>query len=389
MLEDVDRFHEALGKYLDTIALTRRPATVKSYRTAIEEFTRYLKESHSDVHCLSEVRRAHLESWFRYLARKKSRRGGALCPSTKRGYIMRLRGFFEDVDTWGWNEAPASNLFHQGDLPPLDRLLPKALSPQADAALRRELGAKGGLLANALLFLRATGMRIGELLDLELDALQVLPEKQWSIKVPLGKLHSERCIPVDEETVGIYEEIRRLRGEHPPTPHPETQALTHFLLLWPDGSRPHRNGLYNCLQRAAKRAGLEEKVWPHRLRHTYATEMLRAGMPLPVLMKILGHRSVAMTLRYLLVTLGDTRRAYLASMESVKARYRLPEPPPRDDRTQSMPTTVTMVTPQLTTIAAEMESLRRDSAQGPQRKKLQRLVERLHRLANDLEGLGL
>lgn len=285
MPEDLSYFQETLGKYLDTIALSRRPGTVESYRSAILEFVRFLKVNHQGVRCFSEVRRSHLESWFRYLASKKSRRGGELRPATKRGYITRLRGFFEDLKVWGWNEAPPENLIQRWDLPPLDRLLPKALSPQDDQVLQRGLLAKGGLLAYALLLLRATGMRIGELLNLEVDALQELSGKQWSIKVPLGKLHSERCIPVDEEIVEIIKKIRHLRGEHPPIPHPETQAPTHFLLLWQDGSRPHRNGLYHCLERTAKRAGIQEKVWPHRLRHYVACRTMSRRSVGPVLFR--------------------------------------------------------------------------------------------------------
>jgi integrase len=230
-------------------------------------------------------------------------------------------------------------------------------------------------------------MRIGELLNLELDALQRLHDEQWAIKVPLGKLHSERYIPVDPSTVKIYEEIRRLRGLPPPFPHPETGKPTHFLLLWPDGRRPHRNGLYNVLKRAAKRARLSEKVWPHRLRHTFATEMLRAGMSLPVLMKILGHRAVGMTLRYVEVTQSDTRLAYLQSLERVKARYDFPELPSAAANPEQTNGS-NLIGPQLLRIATEVEGYRRDHAQGAQRKKLQRLVERLRKLVKDLENLG-
>ena len=100
-----DGFARVLQRYLDTVALTRRPATVEVYRTAVEDFVRHLQATQNDAHCFSEVRRQHVESWFRYLAQKQSRRGGPLRPATKRRYLTKLRGFFEDIRDWGWDEG--------------------------------------------------------------------------------------------------------------------------------------------------------------------------------------------------------------------------------------------------------------------------------------------
>ena len=53
-----------------------------------------------------------------------------------------------------------------------------------------------------------------------------------------------------------------------------------------------------------------EHITCHRLRHTYATEMARAGMPVPALMKLLGHKTPKMTMRYVEVAQNDVREAY-------------------------------------------------------------------------------
>jgi integrase len=52
------------------------------------------------------------------------------------------------------------------------------------------------------------------------------------------------------------------------------------------------------------------RIVPHQLRHTYATEMLRAGVGFPVLMKLLRHTSPEMTMRYLDVALTDLQREF-------------------------------------------------------------------------------
>jgi integrase len=55
------------------------------------------------------------------------------------------------------------------------------------------------MCSNGILLMRATGMRIGEALRLTTDALRDFGRNQWAIKVPLGKLHNERWVPVDED----------------------------------------------------------------------------------------------------------------------------------------------------------------------------------------------
>src|SRR5205814_5557887 len=63
--------------------------------------------------------------------------------------------------------------------------------------------------------------------------------------------------------------------------------------------------LRSVVAQTAKRAGCFSHVTPHRLRHTFATVMLRLGVSLPALMQLLGHKDVRMTLRYVQVTQQD------------------------------------------------------------------------------------
>ena len=78
--------------------------------------------------------------------------------------------------------------------------------------------------------LRATGMRIGELLDLELDCVHEVPGAGAWLKVPLGKLDTERMVPIDEETLALLDEITGHRSPGRPLPHPRTGKLADFLL---------------------------------------------------------------------------------------------------------------------------------------------------------------
>ena len=70
--------------------------------------------------------------------------------------------------------------------------------------------------------------------------------------------------------------------------------------------------------------GLSTRIVPHQFRHTYATEMLRAGVSFPALMKLLGHTSPEMTMRYLDVALTDLQREF--QLARSKPRHLVPQP---------------------------------------------------------------
>src|SRR5438477_471248 len=93
------------------------------------------------------------------------------------------------------------------DFPVQPRYLPRPLSLQEDQLLQQELKRTDNLVANALLLMRATGIRIGECLDLSLDCLRQLEPERWALHVPLGKLHTERLVPADPELRQIVERI--------------------------------------------------------------------------------------------------------------------------------------------------------------------------------------
>jgi site-specific recombinase XerD len=316
-------FRTTQRRYLEEIALVRRPNTVVNSRTATNGFIAYLESEHSDVSSFSELERHHIEGWFRYLARKP------LKQSTRRNAIIKVRVCLETIQEENWAEAPPLPLFQRGDLPPEDRYLPRPLSPEVDRALQEELRRQSGLIPKALLLMRCTGLRAQELLDLEIDSLSRLPRGQWSLRVPLGKLHSERVIPVDAETTTLFAEILELRGS------PPGKTSTRYLLVHANGHRYTREALRHALAAAEKRANLPDHPTPHRLRHTYATELLRAGMRLPVLMKLLGHRTLGMTLRYAALTGVDIQNAYAEALSVAKRRYKLDSVRPKRARTDT------------------------------------------------------
>jgi integrase len=229
--------------------------------------------------------------------------------------LIRLRKLFDLLADHAF--PPRPGLLLSEDLPRLDQNLPRPLSPENDERLLAELHRSDHLLAAALLLTRLTGMRLGETADLAPDCLHQAGEDRWLLHVPLGKLHTERWVPVDQEVGELVARLRFLRTLPPVAP-------AEFLLPRPKGRGVLCTQLRSFLADAAQRCGIPAHVVPHQLRHTYATSMLRAGVSLPGLMKLLGHRTANMTLRYLEITQQDLQREFQLSHTS--PRHLLPLP---------------------------------------------------------------
>ena len=218
--------------------------------------------------------------------------------------VLTVRIFLDDITLWGWADRPARRLVFATDVPRLPRPLPRALPSDIDTALMAAVGRLEDLFArSAILLLRRAGLRLGECLDLELGCVvDYGPTGTW-LRVPLGKLGTERTVPLDADTVAALDAWASQRGTQRAHPHPRTGASTDFLFA-EHGRRLQPWRIRTGLRAAAAAAGLTgvdgrpPDVTPHRLRHTYATELVNAGMSLQALMAVLGHVTPEMTLRY-------------------------------------------------------------------------------------------
>src|SRR5260370_13217644 len=114
-----------------------------------------------------------------------------------------------------------------GEVPPSICCIPcRSSNLEEDQHLQQQLRLVDTLEVNALRLMRAIGIRISECINLPLDCLQQISEQQVALRVPLGKLHSERLVPVDEETQHVVARIVELRVL---TPIPEHQPQAFLL----------------------------------------------------------------------------------------------------------------------------------------------------------------
>jgi integrase len=316
-----DGIAASLCAYLECAGGTRNRGTVSHMASRLAHFARTITRADPQLSSLAGLdRQRHIEPYLAEVATAISpRTGTVLSASERRGRILTTGRMIDDIIEWGWREAPARRLIFSRDVPRLPRALPRYLPPDADRALAAALHASPNrLYADALLVLRATGMRIGELLDLEMDCAHEVPGAGAWLKVPLGKLDTERMIPIDEETLALLDRIAEHRSPGRPLPHPRTGKLASFLLTH-QGRRVSAHTLRAELTRAAAQAGIGAAT-PHQLRHTFATALVNSGVSLQVLMALLGHVPAAMSLRYGRLFDATIRDEYQRALTLAKAQ---------------------------------------------------------------------
>lgn len=322
-----------LLRYVQARSAVLRPRSVESLVNDLLPFAEFLTHRHPEVRDLRDLQRHQVEAflvWNRTRPwRGRKARPRPVSAAVAQSAVLSLRNLLEDITAWGWAAAPARRLVFAADIPKLDRALPRALTPDVDDALMAAVAELADPFARTgLAVLRGAGLRVGELLDLELGAvLDYGPAGTW-LRVPLGKLATERAVPLDRPTLAALDQWAAGRGTHRPIPHPRTGRPTDFLFT-EHGRRLGATRLRNGLLTAVSSAGLHGPggqamtVTPHQLRHTYATALANAGMSLQALMALLGHVTPEMTIRYATLASPTLRGAYDEAMGKMRRQLTL------------------------------------------------------------------
>ena len=301
----------AFERSTESLTTSLGEGSVRGYLATFRSFLRYLGTRHPEVCSLQHLQRdPHILGWLALLKSQTP----PLAKNTLAIRVIRLRRLLEDL-TWTQQLPALAHLLTRDDIPRKDRSLPRALTPEQDQLIQQELLRRNDLACNVLLLQRHTGMRIGECADLSLDCLRPIGPDQWGILVPLGKLQTERLVPVDGFVCKLVDRLRALRPQ---------DASDTFLI----GRRRAREtlirGFRATLREAAAAAGITARLVPHQFRHTYATEMLLAGVTFAGLMQLLGHNSPEMTLVYLKLTQPDLQLEYQSALSH--PRHLVPNP---------------------------------------------------------------
>jgi len=371
-----ETFEQTMERYLQRWAPTLRPSTLRTKRTALRSLIGYLHAEHPELRQCRQLQRApHIEGWLQHILYLKA--------SSRIVQIRHLRLFFDDLIAWDWPQAPDSPLLSNEDLPPEPLALPKPLPPELDHAFQQLLWHAHTFPAMAMLLLRLTGMRLGEMRALSVHALEGPEAGQFSLRVPSAKTYAERIIPLCPQAVELVHDILAQRGARIPIP----PRFAHYMMVNEFGRHLQQQGYHFHLKRLTAALHTTERIHPHRLRHSFATQMARAGMPLPALMKILGHQTPKMTMRYVEVAHTDLRLAYDQALDQLRVMHRMdsaPVPITRAPLTQPQPEELPTL---MEAVASRLENLRRDASDPVRVRDLHRFVKRIRKAQHDLEQL--
>jgi site-specific recombinase XerD len=280
---------------------THRPSTANGYRTSLRGFHQWLEDGRIR---LTSVSRPQIEQWLLSLYDQ------GLHPSTRVHMIQHVRAYVRWLQERGQVRHDADELIRGSDMPRLPTYLPRPLSPEIDRALQERLARSLHPPTLGLLVMRLTGMRVGELRSLEYDCIRTDADGNSFLKVPLGKLHSERLVPMPPQAIAIVRWVQQIGIR----PRP-------YLIAATDGSILPYPKFTRALRDASEGLETSEPITSHRLRHTYATSLLDAGMSLLGIMRLLGHRDFRMTLRYTAITQETVGKEYLEALDQLESRY--------------------------------------------------------------------
>lgn len=277
-----------IGDFLDYLTYERNvsPNTVEAYRDDLESFVGFLCNDYltmaRDQIDLRRVDHLSIRSYLAHLGRRK------LSRSSMARHLSALRSFFRFLIREGVVEAnPARTVA----TPKREKQLPAVMQP-ADVALLLEqpdTSAPLGIRDRAWLeLLYASGLRISELVGIDLDDLEL---RGRLVKVH-GKGSKERIVPFGtkaEEALRVW-----LAGRDDLIGDSDEPAL--FVNY--RGERITARSVRRLFEGYVRDASLRAGISPHTMRHSFATHLLNAGADLRAIQELLGHASLSTTQKY-------------------------------------------------------------------------------------------
>jgi integrase/recombinase XerD len=271
--------------------------TLEAYRSDLLQLGAYLERAGIDVLAVSHE---HLTGFLGELAA-----GGAerppVAPATLQRKAACLRSFYRHLRREGeLHHDPTADL----RAPRKSQKLPQVLSRgEVAKLLHAPRGSDPGALRDRALLelMYACGLRASEAIGLEVGDVDL----EAGVLRARGKGSKERIVPIGREAV-VATRAYLDRGR------PALVGLRDEprLILNRRGGGLTRQGLYKIVQRYARDVGLDGRMSPHTLRHTFATHLLAGGCDLRSLQEMLGHADIATTQIYTHLSAERLKDAY-------------------------------------------------------------------------------
>lgn len=290
---------KSLGEFLVFLAVEKGASanTIAAYKNDLQQLADFIG-SRASIDGWQSLSRSDIQDFILDLKER-----GYTETSVARK-VAAVRSFFAFLAAEGSITAnPTEGL----SSPRVGKTLPKAISPNEvdelleQPARRSTPEAKRDRAMLELLY--ATGMRVTELVSLDMENLNLDPRSPFVRCI--GKGAKERSIPIHDHALealnGYLEDGRPMMVRN----HDEPALFVNRR-----GERLTRQGFWLILKGYAKSANLGPGVTPHTLRHSFATHMLRGGMPLRNVQEMLGHANISTTQVYTHLTSDHLREVY-------------------------------------------------------------------------------
>ncbi len=266
---------EELAEYRSFLTLEKRIAhnSVLAYLSDIREFFDFLATTNTSA---PEASSAQIEEYFRSLTPRD------LTTTSRARKISSIRSYYNYLIIRDRIEhSPVQNI----ESPKIQRKIPDTLSHSEIKRLYEaasQSSKKSQLRDFAIIdMLYSTGIRVSELVSITYNDIFA---QDGYIRVR-GKGNKERLVPIGEQTLYSIEQYRQSLSNE--------ASSTLFLN---NRNRPlSREMIFMIIKRLALEAGITKNISPHTLRHTYATELVTAGIDIRLVQDILGHDSITTT----------------------------------------------------------------------------------------------
>jgi site-specific recombinase XerD len=314
-----------MRRYLRQLGTFLAPMSVAAAENALRQLARWMI-TEAGLTAVAGIRRDDIEDYKVWLAAQPRPGGQTITRETHRQRMRTVRQFFERIIEWDWPGAPPRNPVIAGDIPKKPEPLPKFLDDRDAAKLMAAARASSDPRDRLVVELLArTGMRAGELADLEADAVVRIGAGHW-LRIPLGKLRNDRYVPLHPELVELLAAWTAAHLEH---------IRRHKRLISDHRGHLDRHIIGRIVHRVGRAAGVPG-VHPHRLRHTLATQAINRGMRLEAIAALLGHQKMEMTLIYAKIANRVVADEYAAVTAKIDALYGQPPALPADYETTGM-----------------------------------------------------
>jgi integrase len=301
-----------------------RPQTVRHARDALRRLVTWMREAHPEMTSLAELHREHAEEFLCWLGTQVSQHTGApLSISLRRTVITWITRFVTETAAWGWDDVPDRVLFSRTDIPKTSRPLPRFIPDQELAALMAAVDQlPDPYQRTALIVARWSGARRDEIRRLAVDCLDTYPDGHPRLRIPIGKGHAERMIPLHPQAAEALQPVIELARQQQARPRFDPsagRAVQHVFLV--RGKLLSTAFLFELsLKTACTAAGLVDPtgkptITAHRFRHTIGTQLAEGGARIQTIMAVLGHRTPNMSIIYASLSDPTVKQQYQEALD--------------------------------------------------------------------------